>query len=501
MKKNYSLKKFNRSGRQAMSGSFKSSIALIILFMSVIVLSALVVVPKVSAATTFFVDYDPVKNRIGLEGEAEFDITADSATTKDLIISANLPPSEATQWILSPSSFRLDADSSQTFRLKIIPKSTVGIGTYQLAVTFKANDGTQNTLNIPLSVGLDAFVSDYVPNVALNVVTPDSTDPRDKLKVTVLLRNRNQLDVQNLVVKVSSDIFYEEFNTTLGPRKEKTTDFSFELNPLQEPGEYSLNIQVYHPPTNKVVAEAETTFEIAAYSTITPKITKESRLFVTEQVVYLENEGNFERSKEITVAAPWLQRIFMSSEPKGEVTRTDEGTVLKWEPTLKPTETTEIKITWNYWPLAIVIAVLILIAILYFIFRSPIIVIKEAKVTSGDEEGVSGIKVRIFIKNRSRSPIRGISVNDRLPSITEFVEPKTLGSVKPTRVTHTSHKGTLLYWDVDKLDAYEERILTYQLKAKLKVVGEMTLPKVRVKFESGKGKERTTFSGDTFFFK
>ena len=42
---------------------------------------------------------------------------------------------------------------------------------------------------------------------------------------------------------------------------------------------------------------------------------------------------------------------------------------------------------------------------------------------------------------------------------------------------------------------HEERIVTYTIKSKLKIIGSLSLPKVRIKYETSKGVERTAESG------
>jgi len=105
------------------------------------------------------------------------------------------------------------------------------------------------------------------------------------------------------------------------------------------------------------------------------------------------------------------------------------------------------------------------------------------------------------MKNRSRKPVHNMLVTDGLPRITEFVESHHLGSLRPSRVARTMKKGTLLYWELDVLEPYEERIITYRMKSRLKIVGDMTLPRARVKFEQANGSERIEISPVPLFLK
>jgi hypothetical protein len=198
---------------------------------------------------------------------------------------------------------------------------------------------------------------------------------------------------------------------------------------------------------------------------------------------------------------PWYKRMFVSSDPSSEVVRMDGKSYLQWNPSLKPMEVKTITVTTNYRPLILIILIIVLALVLYFVLRSPLILLKEASVIEQDEHGISEIKVKVFIKNRSRKMLEQITVTDKVPGITEYMESNTLGSMKPSRITKTTAKGTILHWDLDKLDAFEERIITYKLRSKLKFVGDMALPRTRVKFTYGDGKkEKFVISPQPLFF-
>lgn len=453
------------------------------------------------SAALFVADYKAVKAGITPEDVAEYTLTIENFEDSDIVFSLGLKPSDTAFWISSPSSVNIPALSQKSFSFKLFPKSNVGLGTYRVPLRVQTSDGTQEIIELPVSVSLDAFDFNYLPDVALNVVVPQSVDPRNKLKLEVLLKNRNMLDIENLVVEISGDLFYHTFNESLGPRKEKTRDVSFNLNPLEEAGTQNFDVRVIYSKTGSIVAEAKKEFDIKAYSRITVTSEIFPSLFLTREVITLENDGNAERSKEVSIVAPWTTRIFTTSEPKGEVVEIGGETRLQWNPSLKPTETKEITIVRNYRSLAVIVLVIILLIIAYFLFRSPVLVIKEAAVVGEDEEGFSEVKVRVFIRNRSRNSVHNISVTDRIPRITNLIETSQMGSLKPTRVTKNTKRGTILYWDLERLESFEERILTYRIKSNLKIVGDVTMPRVRVKFETPTGRERSIISSVPLFIR
>ncbi len=464
------------------------------LIIQAVLLIAVVFLSGVAYASTFEVNSTPILFRITPDDVAAYNVTITNNNAVETIFSLDTSSADATNWIITPSSVKVGASSSESFILNVFPKSTTSVGVYEIGVKI-ARGTDEKLLAIPIYLGFQGYYTDYTPNVGLTVSTPDVQDPRSSMKVSILMTNRNMLDMKNLTLTISSPLFSKQVNTSLGPRKEKTNEFLFDLDPLQAPGVYKVDVSVYYPLTDKIITESETEFKIDTYSLITPQYKKTDKWFIRTETITLENIGNYERSKDVSIRMPWYKRVFVNSNMPTDIVRLDGKSYMQWTPSLKPMEVKTITITTNYRPLMCAIIIIILAIIMYYAVRSPVILLKEAVVQEEDEHGISEMKVKVFIKNRSRKVLESITVSDKIPGITDYIESSTLGSMKPTRITRTSAKGSVLHWDIDKLDAFEERIITYRLKSKLKVVGEMSLPKARVKFTyGGKGKDRFVVS-------
>jgi hypothetical protein len=472
----------------------------ILIFQLILLLTVIVSSSAVFAADDFEVSSTPIVWRITPEQVAAYNITINNLASEERIYSIGLTSGDTTNWIISPNFIKVPAHSSSSEILNIFPKTTTSIGNYLLDVSFKYGRDIE-TIPLQVNMNFEGFYLDYVPNVALTVSAPDVQDPRESMKVSVRMINRNMLDMKNITLRIRSDLFFKEINTSLEPRKEKTSEFLFDMDPLLSPGVYKLFVEVYYPITDKIVSDSETEFKIDSYSSITPKFDYSKKWFIRKDTVSVENIGNYERIKEITILMPWYKRMFVSTDPDTELVRIDGKSYLQWNPSVKPMEVKTLTITTNYRLLITLILLLIAAIVAYFFFRSPVILLKEAGVLEQNEHGISEIKVKIFIKNRSRTALEHITITDRVPGITDHVESNNLGSMKPSRMTKTTAKGTILHWDLDKLDAFEERIITYRLKSKLRIVGDMSLPKTRVKFTYGEGKrERFVISPEPLFF-
>lgn len=482
-----------------MKKNISSALSSKALFLTIIILSALLSSTAVFAASEFNVNVNPVVNRITPDDVAAYNITITNKGDTDRIYSLKLSSGDATNWILSPNSMKVSAGETSSEILNVFPKSTTGVGSYELMLQVAYLSDTEE-VPLNLYMNFEGLYLDYTPNVALSVSTVEVQDPRESMKVSVLMRNRNMLDMKNLTLRIKSDMFYKEVNLSLGPRKEFSSEYLFDLEALQSPGIYKIRLELYYPVNDKVVAEAETEFKVDAYSTVTPKYDSSKSWFIRRDIITVENIGNYERTKDISMKMPWFKRMFVSSDADADFVRMEGKSYLQWNPSLKPMEIKTITVTTNYRPLIVIILLLIVALVAYFMLRSPLILLKEAGVVEQDEHGISEIKVKIFIKNRSRKALEQITVTDKVPGITEYVESNNLGSMKPSRMTRTTAKGTILHWDLDKLDAFEERIITYKLKSKLKFVGDMALPRTRVKFVYGNGKERFVISPQPLFF-
>ena len=54
-------------------------------------------------------------------------------------------------------------------------------------------------------------------------------------------------------------------------------------------------------------------------------------------------------------------------------------------------------------------------------------------------------------------------------------------------------KGTVLKWDIPELAPGEERLISYDIRSKLSIIGSFTLPRAKIKFTKD-GKDKIIFS-------
>jgi hypothetical protein len=399
-------------------------------------------------------------------------------------------------WDIFPTIINVGAQDTSIISLEITPLANPIYGPQFVPITIKSltdqNPMVQN-FYIYLKPSNET-VKKYVTNVVMEVHMPSEVDPRESLSLEVYMRNRNPLDIQELKILVTSALFTKEYKTNLGPLEEKTNQILFaDLDKYQAPGVYPITIQLI--VDNKTVADSQREILVKSYADVTREDTRTKSLFSTTDKITLKNDGNYEATKSITLEKNFFERIFTTTSLAYTVGNDNGKSIITWDVPLKSRETYTITVTTNYIVLVIIVILIVLGTISYFVFRSPVLLFKRAKIVSSTEDGVSEIKVKLHIKNRSGKTIRNIKIIDKYPKIVQMEEDSSLGTMKPTKMLSSDKTHSLLTWGLDVLDPYEERLLVYKLKSRLNIVGNVSLPSAKIKFNSGAG-ERTYNSNE-----
>jgi nitrogen fixation protein FixH len=388
--------------------------------------------------------------------------------------------------------------SSEDFILEIIPLDNRLTGPQLVPITIKSLQTDELVVeNFYVYVKqTNETRKQYVPNVEMIVSMSDAIDPRNPVTLEISLNNRNPLDIKDVTVSITSQLFNKEYQTILGPLDRKTNQILFaDLNPMQKPGTYNVNVKATAFGGNVTLGEFVKQVLVEGYSDISIEQTLTRALFSTQEKVVLKNNGNYNVTKLAKLQKNFFERIFTSSSAK-PVKLVDSGIAyLSWNVPLEPKQEYTIIVNTNYTPLAIIIIIIIGGIISYYIFRSPVLLFKRAKIVSLSEEGVSDIKVRLHIKNRSGKVIRNIKIVDKYPKIVQLEDESTLGMLKPTKMITADKAHQLLMWNLDVLDPYEERLLVYRLRSTLNIVGNISLPASKIKFHTATG-ERTYYSNN-----
>jgi hypothetical protein len=402
-------------------------------------------------------------------------------------------------WLLgiNPEPAMMPAGSEVIYTIELRPKAGVEEGrTYFVPIKIKSaksnfyfEDRTEFAIYV-VNPSLKAGI--YAPTVTPVITIDKVVDPREKIGVTLNLRNRNPREFDTLKVVIDGEVFSKEYTTKLLPSEEKTNVILFEINPLTKPGKKTLSVMLYLNDTK--IADSSTEYEIEGYTDLKESTSKQTVLFMTEEKYTVYNNGNQPGTAEEKFRVNFFEKLFTKFTPEAVKEKgTDGKTYYVVREELGPQQTLEGSVVTNYRTLVVIILVIIAIIILYYVFRSPVIIAKNAEPLGKTEDGLSEVKIRLYLKNRTRRPVSNIRVVDIVPSIAEIDKKTHLGTMEPVSIGK-SKRGTVPRWEMDVLEAYEERIITYRVKSKLTLIGGIRLPSAKATFDTGGGKERTVFS-------
>ncbi|PIY60607.1 hypothetical protein COY95_00910 [Candidatus Woesearchaeota archaeon CG_4_10_14_0_8_um_filter_47_5] len=333
----------------------------------------------------------------------------------------------------------------------------------------------------------------YVPNVVAEVLVPPAIDPREIVLVQLNLKNKNLHNFSEIRISLTSKYLNKQVTTTLEPLETKTLTLPFTVDSFLEPQKDVVRVRVYDK--NQTFDEVYVPYEIVTYAQLVEKSHTSTGEFLKSTITYVyANDANTPENYLIKEDTSFLRKFFTKTEPQGEVVRNSDGThYYAWQVRLKPQESITVTISENYRFLFFVVVLTLIIIVLYILLQSPVGIVKSATVPQSTEGGISSIRVNLHLTNKSALPLHHVVVLDRVPQIAHIIRKDEVGSLAPTRIIEHKKKGSLIKWEVEKLEAHEERIMSYTIKSKLSVLGELGLPSSIVKFTL-EGKEEKVFS-------
>lgn len=448
----------------------------------------------IAFAGDFHISVESIEDRIYKNESASFNVTIEN----NLDTEQTFKFSSDVLWDLMSnplsdyfSGMVIPAQSSDSTILQLIPPNRISAGPKKLPIiATMQSTGTTDSEDVTIyikSTGLE--MQDYLPFVITTMlVDPIKIDPRGKFIVKVNLKNTNILDLEEVTIDLTttSGLIHKKRIVPLGPLEEKTETFIITLSPVTDPRE---DVLIATVSTGDVVFSPDKeNIEIVSYSAFVDTPIIQKGFLKTKTKVVILNDGNTQGSKLYKIPTNWFRSLFTITEPKTKLLTEEGKDYLVWELVLEPSQKIEVGYIENYRSLFGLGIILLIIVIIYFLTRSSVIIKKKAEVLEIQEGGISKIKITLNIKNRTKSKNENIRVIEKIPNIANLVKEEYLGTLKPTKVLTHDVKGTLLKWNIDILEGFEERMITYKIKSKLSILGTLKLSPAVIKFKSAKGR-------------
>jgi hypothetical protein len=373
-------------------------------------------------------------------------------------------------------------------------KEDTEYGTYFVKTTI-TNEATGENVVVLLPVGIkteEELAGMRVPSIRVSMDVPPTIDPRAENFVTIYLLNKNNRDIQDMVIELESSLIGKKtVNETLGPNEEKEVKIGFTLDPLTKPQEDTMKGKITvagytFTPTAK-------SFQVSSYNTAL-NVEEDTKIgfLKSTKLITIENTGNDVISETVLAERGTIKNLFTTTEPEARIVEIEGEKYYSWAVNADPEVKSTIKVITSYQPLFWFIVFVIALLIIRYMIKSKVRVFKKCAGTETSEGGLSDIKIMLTVRNDTGKPIKDIEVKDIIPHIASIKREFPAGTIEPDKILMHKTKGTVVKWRIDELDAGEERIIKYDIKSKLNILGSFTLPSTKVKYKTITGRDRSS---------
>ncbi len=453
------------------------------------------------SVSAFNVEYESIENKINRDGTAKFKVIVENdmdITDTFRIYSGDYKWDMLTDPLSDYySGFTIGPNSNKELKLFLNPYDSLYPGRFGVSVNVKSeNTGVIRHLFLPVDIkspyGDD--IGEYIPVVIItgDINGNNYVNPKETSKITLKLDNRNSRNISSATIDISNDFYEKTIQTNILPLEKKYVDFNFDVDPKLAPGDYNFDVVLSF--NNKTVEDADFAFSVLPYSSIVRDDSVKHSWFKYDKTINIVNEGNIKNTDSIKVEISSIKSFFTKSEPKAEIVKENGAKYLVWDYQLIPYGDINLKYTVNYRPLLYFILAVIASIILYYLLRSPVVVKKQSINIKMYDGGLSEMKILIHVKNRTPKNYSDIVLGERVPNIASYIPTESMGNIMPSKVLKHDQKGTILKWNLETLDPFEERIIIYKVKSKLTILGRFIIPSTVVKFKDDMDSEYVVHS-------
>ncbi|MFT4344113.1 MAG: hypothetical protein ACMXYE_05200 [Candidatus Woesearchaeota archaeon] len=442
-----------------------------------------------------FIRIRPINDEISMMEEATFNITlANTLSTTDLI-SVYSPNINAWTVRVVPDSVTLGPHQTTNLLLRLRPKEMIEPGRqYGVQLNFRSRErGTIQTAFAYVHIKSQEQINrEYLPVLSLDIPETLQLVPGEQVSFPIEIENMNIREFSELDLRLSNSLISASSIFELRPLQKKTVQFTLSVDSTTPPTRENLIMVIMLG--NQTVLSRSINSEVLEVERISKETFVSESFLFSEHTVRVTNEGNIMTDAEYNIPAGFIKSLFIRSSLYSEATLSDGQRMRTFYVPLQPGETQSIEIIISYRPLLYALLTLIVVVVLYYTFRSPLVIRKSVARIKVKEGSLSELKVLIHVKNRTKRSFEDIIVMDRIPKITTIGKEFEVGTIQPSKIVSNSRKGAIAHWDVSSLDSFEERVITYKLYSNLNILGGMTLPLALLKFKTLTGREKKVTS-------
>jgi len=385
---------------------------------------------------------------------------------------------------ISPNSFSLDKGKAEKIRLEFTPIEIMkeNSGFIQVPIYFREK-GESETVSHQIIIELVEFKDSFS-------IKAENID-LDSEKINIAFYNIKNITYDKIDVVFSSSFTPDKLASfSISPFEKKEFEMIIDKDKLKKLvyGSYLISATIDYKNWSEIIYGNINIREKALVSENTYK----TGILVKEIIIEKTNEGNTIGITEIETRKGIISRLFTSfSIEPDNVERKGFYVYYNWKKELLPDETISIKITTN-WILPFILVILIVITgvMSYFYFSTHVVIKKSVKLVRTKNDDFA---LRVQLKVKAKKFVENVRIYERLPGMTKVHE-KFFGE-QPSKLDRNNGR---IQWNIPKLMQGEERVYTYLMYSKMRVIGRFELPQTTAIYDV-LGKVHESKSNKIFF--
>jgi len=383
---------------------------------------------------------------------------------------------------ISPQTFSLTSKETKTVRISIIPRKSLQSDLNSLTFEYKIKNSKEEIQDEKLTMNIITLNQAFA-------ITPDGITPTSK-KINVQIENKLNYDFTDLKIRLNSIFFDKEETISLPAHETKNIEIALDSQKVDtlEAGQYILTATLTYKNAKTEIESLLNFLEqdgIQATETV-------SGTFIKKNEITKENVGNTKKTVEILIKRNVISYLFTTfNKVPTETNR--EGLTINyiWRDELAPKEKLTVSVTTNwFYPIIVIILAIVLFILIKKSTEMDLTLKKQVSFVK-TRGGEFALKVSIRVK--AKKFIQKINITDRLPHLVELYD--RFGAVHPDKI---DLKNKRLEWNIESLNAGEERIFSYIIYSKIGVVGKFELPFARAVYEKD-NQVKESMSNRSFF--
>lgn len=309
-------------------------------------------------------------------------------------------------------------------------------------------------------------------------IQPQQFSPEDK-EAEIKIINKQNAEIENAELSFTSVFFDSENSVSLNPEGETTLKIKINKDTSNiEAGQYLITAKL---EIENSKAEFEGVVNYLEKENVSTNKVKKG-IVIKKTIITKTNEGNTQLDTSIELERGIISRLFTSNSPNADsIERKGLSVIYFWNRELAPNEKIEITSTTNYTlPVIIILSIVLITSFIKSRLKTFVKLNKKAtflRTKSGD------FALKINLRVRAKHFVKNIQLSDTLPAMTKLYD--KFGK-KPDRIDEKSRK---IFWNIQNLSTGEERIFSYVVYSKIRVIGRLELPLAIAQYETESGKE------------